>query len=206
MFLNRGEVNLIGGTTALGEYRQISGVTKIDSATLKSLNPYPVQIRNGSLVGTGTIDGNLVLGYDPAQPGWQPSSPGISPGIGVEGIGRIDVTGAFHMFSDGSLLAIDLNAQGQMDLIAVNEYAVVNGTALIYTNTNYQPAGGTRATFLTYNELVNQDNLWVELFPAWSTFTWVNGDEHLWWDFYHTAVWDPNPHATSWWIYAGVVG
>jgi hypothetical protein len=118
------------------------------------LHSYPVQIRDGSLVGTGTVDGNLVLGYDPAAGQPPQTSPSIAPGIaGVNnGIGVLTITQSFQIFSTGANTYINLDGTGQIDRIVVQgSYAALNGKAHVVKDWNYQPSKGTTVAFMTYN-------------------------------------------------------
>jgi hypothetical protein len=172
-----------------------SGVLELRSGTVKLAGTdQELRIANGLICGDGTVDAHLTLQNNAT----------IAPGIGEGAVGRIDVLKSFQMTSWQNTMAIDLNAQGDMDLIAVVGNATLNGYCDITTSTAYQPAFGVVKTFLTYAARLGTTDLSIRLYPG--DFTWMNNGDGMQWDYYYSAWNDPNPHETSWWITTTLVG
>lgn len=108
-------------------------------------------IRNGRLLGQGTVQGNVVLGDPNAGAGM------ISPGFDtlnpqgmpiVRGVGTITITGSFHMQSGNSVMQIDINGAGGFDQVLVTGYAALGGILSVTHDLAYKPAKGTTLAFL----------------------------------------------------------
>jgi VCBS repeat-containing protein len=120
---NEGTVTLdSAGTATLVANYETSGITELDAGTLaisgtaeqnnplsgtswfKILNGSTIAtpflgIRDGAIIGNGRVDGNLILGRDPAATNYSFSLPTIAPGGGGGNIGTIVVTQNFHMYN-----------------------------------------------------------------------------------------------------------
>lgn len=178
--VNNGTVRLDapGTATIVGDYLT-DGLTRLDSGILSIQglaeqtggtfelrgnttvqvggNGNTLGIRSGMIVGQGTVEANLVLGYDGPcpPPGGGTISPGIdivpsSPGAApiVYGIGTITVTGAFQIFSGG--MNIDYDAAGNYDKVIVQgQYAALSGSLQVRGDDTYRPTQPVTMAFLT---------------------------------------------------------
>lgn len=145
-----------------GKAEQTAGIFSLhDNSTVKVTSFERVLgIREGKIRGHGTVDGHLVLGYDPGGP---ESFPSISPGIdGVNnGIGTLTITQVFHIIRDTAGAFINIDAAGNIDKIVVQGNAVLAGTLHIDHNPMYTPPAGTSKVFMTYASLVSDFKLAV---------------------------------------------
>jgi hypothetical protein len=163
----RGNYESSGTTELFTGLLGITGTAEQTGGWFKLLNGTTIEtnvlgIRDGYLVGHGTVLGNLVLGY---APGSGVSTPTISPGGGppeASAIGTITVTSNFHMYN--GVMSIDIAGQNSYDKIVV-----VNGYASFETtdpNSTRQLVGqllpvheainpNTVFPFLTYNQLIS---------------------------------------------------
>src|SRR4051794_36709896 len=94
--------------------------------------------------GTGTVDGNLTLGYPDGS-----GAPNISPGSSRR-IGTLTITGWMQILADCAVTTIDVDASGAYDKIMVKGSATLGGE-LDATNISpdYKPPADTRLPFLT---------------------------------------------------------
>jgi hypothetical protein len=168
-----GTTELKSGILALsGAAEQTGGWFKLNGGNWRMTDPTKaLNIRDGAIVGSGTVDANLTLGYpNPADPNTTPVlSPGAPGGGGV--IGTITVTRSFHLFSGE--VHIEITGPNTYDKIAVTGHAAISG-----------PAGRTRKVFgnvlpvhaaiqaqhkfpfLTYSHRPNNDRFAQEVFDA----------------------------------------
>ncbi len=117
-----------------------------------------LSIHNGSIIGNGTINGNLTLGYDPNIYGQQQSNAMIAPGFVTSSPddpftfvytpGTLAITQSFQMFASGTSMYIDITASGAFDKVTVGGYAALSGTLVINPSRDYHPPPIT-ITFLT---------------------------------------------------------
>lgn len=145
--------------TIQGDARQ-SGFssTELDSGTITT-SVYNVIL--GSLIGNGTIAGNLTLGTSAGE------SPTLAPGLSgdpttANHIGTITVTQSLHMISPNVTTLINVGVDGTFDRIVVQGGAAQNGWAVLKGTLNvtfdrhpaleppfYAPERGTTLTFLS---------------------------------------------------------
>ena len=138
-----------------------------------------LNIRDGVIIGDGSVRGNLVLGY-PGNWSYQPPVyPIISPGGGGGTIGTIAVNGNFHMFSGRMDIEVTGTGQGEYDRVTVDGYAAfIDGPNAVARDvfTNILPLGqdinqlpdGTfpKIPFLTFDSRLGDfANKFVN--PAW---------------------------------------
>jgi hypothetical protein len=83
-------------------------------------------IRDGFITGNGTVNGNLIMGLDPAQPGYGLTVPTIDPG-GDGGVGTIHVTQSLRMFN--GLMKIDIAGPKLNDTTYLRDRIVIDGAA-----------------------------------------------------------------------------
>lgn len=152
--LNSGILHIDGLAEQTGGVFSLRGNTTVQVGTAGGNT---LGIRGGSIEGQGTVEANLVLGYDTAtyngaqaggviSPGYIPP-PGTPGGPGTETIGTITVTGAFQMFAGG--MSIDVTAGGSYDKVVVQGSAWITGALGVGNYDHYQPAVGTSLAFLT---------------------------------------------------------
>ncbi|HET6574562.1 MAG TPA: hypothetical protein VFG68_13220 [Fimbriiglobus sp.] len=157
-----GKAEQVGGTFILAD----SAATVKPSGQGNVLNIY-----DGSIVGTGKVDGNLTLGVDPngGDPFggmWQPS-PVINPGFAgaAQGdppiSGTLTITQSFEMFSyygtPVCTMLIDVTASGGYDKVAVTGWAHLSGALRLNPSPVYKPMSGTRLDFLTSGSFEGTD-------------------------------------------------
>src|SRR5262249_14456510 len=132
---NAGTVTIGLGTTltVTGNYTQTNGTTNLNGATLSATS---VMIQGGSLIASGTINGNVSNGgtLDLGSP----FSPGDTPGT-------LTVNGNYVQTSTGTL---DIKIGGtmpgeQFDQLIVNGNATLGGTLNVRLIYSYTPPSGT---------------------------------------------------------------
>ena len=149
-FVNWGITNVTGGTLKLTAQAEQGGGTldlRNNSTVQVTSASRVLGIRNGSIVGQGTIDGNLVLGNTNGT-----GTPTVSPGSnGVNnGIGTLTVNLAFQITSVGATTKIEVDSTGAFDKIAVGGYAALKGRLdAASVSPAYQPPLDTHLPFLT---------------------------------------------------------
>lgn len=161
-----------GGVAELGGDYSSSGRTRIEAGTLhhsgqyisqtagmyelyagttsKVTNTNGLRIFDGGIIGLGTVDGNLKLGYVPGAVGAGFEHPSITPSIdGVHG--TLTITGNFDMLSGGASMHITVDAAGKNSKVEVTgvHTATLNGTLWLTVSQEYKPPPDTRQTFLT---------------------------------------------------------
>jgi|GEM_PF-4755030 len=118
-------------------------------------------LRNGSLIGNGTIEGNLVMGYSGA--GQPNTTPVLSPG-GGNAAGTITVMGNFHLFSGELQIEIWGPKSNQYDRLVIVDPGNGGGNAaIVWANdgrtrkvfgrlmpSHYEIPAGTQISFMTY--------------------------------------------------------
>ena len=107
----------------------------------------------GSLVGNGTIAGNLVLGTAANLPVT------LSPGIFGTSIGTITITQSMQIVSTAAATNIEVTSLGAYDQIVVQGsggWAILNGNLNVtFDAPLYKPARRTSLTFITAPSFVN---------------------------------------------------
>lgn len=125
-----------------------------NNSTAKFVNDGQVfRIYNGTIIGNGTINGNLTLGYDgegaaseaTIDPGWTTTVVGFPV---VYTPGTITITQSFHMFDTTNVMRIDGTASGAFDQVVVTATAIINGVAWVNPSSDYHPPLGTKVEFL----------------------------------------------------------
>lgn len=138
--------------TALAEQGNGVFALKNDATVQVSSSTGVLGIRGGSIIGQGTVAGNLVLGNDNGT-----GSGMISPGfdtfdgngnVTARGVGTITVSGFFATKSASSVMQIDVLGDASFDKVLVGGYAALGGILSVTAPTTYKPAVGTTHTFL----------------------------------------------------------
>ena len=195
---NAGLVKSTGTATIVGNY-DTTGTTRIDGGSLfinglaeqnagvfELLNGSTVtvggpdvalRIYSGMIVGTGTVNANLTLGYDGAcPPPWGGIiSPGIDTGVQssdpnsvTRGIGTLTIAGEFQIFS--GTMVIDVDASGQFDKVVVQgKYAAVTGTLSMRNDVRYKPPQLVSLPFFTFQSLIGDFTN-----KTWNNYPWPN--------------------------------
>ncbi len=138
---------------------QTYGIFELKSGGTVKLTTKPLNIAEGSLVGTGTVDGNCTLGYDPnlgvpVPPSTTASiSPGRSDSTNPDRIGTLTITAQFQMF--GGTMWIDINKYGVFDTVVVQgAYAALSDGRLEVSNgPEFTPDTGVYFYFVTGNSV-----------------------------------------------------
>lgn len=119
-YTTTGTTELVGGTLAIAGAEQNGGTFNLLNGS--TITTSFLGIRDGVLIGTGTINGSLVMGRDPLQPNYALTVPLINPG-GAFAVGTIHVAHDFHMYNGH--IGIDVagaglvNGQPRYDRIVV---------------------------------------------------------------------------------------
>jgi len=165
LFANSGMVNVSSGTLSFNSvYTQTAGVTNLNGGTL---SPGTMTMTGGSLVGTGTLAGNLVNGGA--------LSPGSSNAAGV-----LMITGTYTQQPSGALnIKIGGTTAGaSSDEVLVAGTAMLNGTLNLSLVNNFVPNNvppfvimgyqSEAGTFSTINKpaAINQMALGVQVNPT----------------------------------------
>ncbi len=153
---------------------QTSGTFELRGGTVKTAgSDHALRIYDGSILGQGTVDGNLTLGYDPALGPPPRTFPTISPGIGGGNLGTITINQSFQIFSPDAYTVIDVNSTG-IDKIAVlgqGGYAALNGDLVVNIDPAYTPPHPTDLSFLTA-PAIRGDFLWISYTNDANEMTW----------------------------------
>jgi VCBS repeat-containing protein len=173
----------------------------LGGTTVRLLDPNAVLgIRDGQIIGHGTVDGSLQLGNNPGASGFNPQQHGttypvIAPGGGkttdgktvYPAVGQIDVTGEFQMFR--SLMDIHIGGPGVGDYDRV----VVAGLTVLRTTVNGVVYGGdARRALLAANKAI-EANTEIEFLHYGSRTN----------DFVTITLpagWDANKNTTKYWF------
>lgn len=137
-FQNTGTVEVQAGTLDLGGgYVQTAGTTVLAGGRLASMSGAPVEIRGGTLAGSGTIDAAVLNAGRVA--------PGLSPG-------GLTLTRGYTQTADG-VLSVELGGLtpgSQHDQLAVSGAAALAGTLEVRLLAPFVPAHGDRFQVLTF--------------------------------------------------------
>ncbi len=130
--------------TIQGTAKQTAGTTELRSGTITMAANGVYAVDAGSLIGNGTIDGNLTLGTVAN------GAVSISPGYSGAEIGTLTITKSLHMVSTGTSTTIQVFTDATFDKIVVQGgYAILNGTLTVSLPADYKKPLGTSYTFLT---------------------------------------------------------
>jgi hypothetical protein len=130
----QGTLNNLAGSS----FVQTSGTTRVDG----TMNSVPaVQIQGGTLLGGGTINGNVNNSGGIVQPG-------------ITGYSPLTINGNYTQGSNG-MLQIDLGggAPYQYNMLDVNGLAALDGTVDFVAQSGFTPIAGDDFTFLFYGSL-----------------------------------------------------
>ncbi len=151
-----GMITLTRKAVQTGGYFELKG-----GGTVK-VTSNPLNIEEGSLIGTGSVDGNCTLGYNPNLGVPVPSSttasisPGAISGFGDFGIGTLSVTGNFQMFGGRMLIAID--DKGNYDSVSVQGYAALGGKLEATRYYEYLPETGVSLQIISAGSFIGSFN------------------------------------------------
>jgi hypothetical protein len=165
---NAGRFTLLPGAVATvqGGFRQTAGTTMLGAEgapvpTLAVAAGAGVAIEGGELAGSGTLDGNLVVGSAILAPGYSP--------------GSIAVTGNLSL-GPGSTTAVEIGGTqpGRFDFLDVAGQASLDGTLRLSSHGGFRATGAEQITFLRvggalvggFARFVNDDPLLAAL--PWS--------------------------------------
>jgi fibronectin-binding autotransporter adhesin len=150
-FENRGTMQLASGTFRFGPvgYAQFSGSTRLTGGSLSSAGP--INIRGGTLAGTGTITGNLYNYGGTLSPG-NPAQAGST--------GIVNVAGNYRQEPEGTL---KVNLKGStpgsgFDQLRVTQQAVLDGKLDLDRASTYEPGLITKLKVLTTASRVGKFN------------------------------------------------
>jgi hypothetical protein len=117
-----------GGTLKCSEWgTQEAGTTELRGGTIKMLSDTAFSLLDGRLIGSGTIDGNLPMGYDPQAPGGPiPSCPVLQPGT-ENAPGTIAISKSFESFTDGASINILFKSLTNFSKVTITGYARLKG-------------------------------------------------------------------------------
>ena len=142
VFENRGAVELASGTLRFGPvgYAQLSGSTRLTGGGLSSGGP--VDLRDGTLAGTGKVTGNLHNYGGTVSPG-NPARAGST--------GILNVAGNYSQEPQGTL---KVNLKGStpgsgFDQLRVTRQAVLDGTLDLDRAPTYIPGLTTKLKLMT---------------------------------------------------------
>jgi VCBS repeat-containing protein len=157
-------------------------------------------IRDGAIIGNGTVTGSLILGRDPGSPNYSFSLPTIAPGGGGGNIGTIVVTNDFHMYNGrmeieiasppdpapGSPQPFDRVQVGGYASFATTDFASVRKVEGILLAVHQGINATTNIPFLSYSSRTDDFSTVVKPGSNWS------------WDKNNTSYWfrlpTPNPN------------
>jgi hypothetical protein len=176
-FSNAGAVTFGSGSTLTvpTQYQQTGGSTTVNG-TLAVSGPGTANIQAGTLMGAGTITGNVTNAGQ--------VSPGNSPG-------SLTITGNYTQSSGGTLnVEIGGTGAGQFDRLQVSGTATLDGTLKITTLNGFSPSPGNSFQVLTFaarsgdfatvNGIdLGGGNYFARLFSAGDMTLVVNGAPHL---------------------------
>ena len=157
--INRGTLRLAkvdsGSPEFVQSYRQYSGTTELyDNPFVELDGPGDhIHIHGGKLIGNGTLDGNLTLGYEgdatagdaTINPGWTTTVMGFPVSYTP---GTITVTQSFEMFDTTNTMRIDVIASGGFDKVVVQGLSANLKGTLDLNNSAYKPEMGVMVDFL----------------------------------------------------------
>jgi hypothetical protein len=137
-----GTVELASGTLRLGSvgYTQYSGATHLTGGSLSSGGP--IELRGGSLAGTGTITGNLYNFGGTVAPG-SPAQAGSTGILNIAGNIRQEPHGILKVNLKGS------RPGSGFDQLRVTGQTVLDGTLDLDTASTYAPGNTTKLKVLT---------------------------------------------------------
>jgi VCBS repeat-containing protein len=152
-----GETKVWGGTLRLGGTAVQAGKDSsfqliAEGKVILSSQGGTLNICDGQIIGSGTVQGSLILGNDPAVAGYDPATNGItkpviSPGNNNVRIGSIKVVGNFRMFSGE--MHIEIKSGNVYDVVAVTGTTVLRGAG---------PGGTVEGNLLDANEEIDPAN------------------------------------------------
>ncbi len=133
---NRGQISIDENSTLTTDaYQQLEGETFVDGGTLAASLPFGIDITGGTLVGHGTLDGNLITReFGTLAPGYVP--PSVDPG---------DPTGSFAISGDailGGLFAVQIGGLNDFDWLDVAGDAQLGGTLAVELLDGFSPLLG----------------------------------------------------------------
>jgi hypothetical protein len=137
-----GTMELASGTLRFGSvgYAQYSGATRLTGGSLSSGGP--IELRGGSLAGTGTITGNLYNFGGTVAPG-SPAQAGSTGILNVAGNYRQEPRGILKMNLKGS------TPGSGFDQLRVTRQSVLDGTLDLDTASGHAPGTSTKLKVLT---------------------------------------------------------
>ncbi|MGC2357027.1 MAG: choice-of-anchor D domain-containing protein, partial [Candidatus Acidiferrum sp.] len=147
VFKNSGTVIAKSGILLLGSsYTQTKGSTLLEGGTISMSGTTPLGEQAGSVLGSGTITGNVTNTAGVLSPSL--SSPKVTTGtLAISGSGA----GNFTQGSGGTLLFdIAGNTAGKIDTLNVSGSASLAGTAGLCLISGYKPALGTTFPVMSY--------------------------------------------------------
>lgn len=118
-----------GALHVAGGYEQSAGTTELAGGTLASSGS-GVRVEGGSIIGSGTIDGDLTL-----------DSGALSPGFELEDTGAIKISGAL-IAGAGAKIIIELAGRtpaSDFDRVVVDGAATLHGVLEVSTFDGYEP-------------------------------------------------------------------
>ena len=157
-YVTSGRTQFVGGSLIIGgSANQTGGSFELSPGTTIVLAAPPaigavgvLGIRNGTITGTGSVQGSLVLG-DPTPNLWNPVIAPISPDGGS---GVILVTGDLQIFN--GRIQIGITGPSKYDRVNVGGYADVTGIAVgILQKTHDAIPANTQFPFLTSSNFKN---------------------------------------------------
>ncbi|WP_206751552.1 beta strand repeat-containing protein [Trichormus variabilis] len=135
IFNNTGTVDIKKGTLIFVQgYTQTTGTTRLSGGSI-TFDYIPLNLQGGTLVGIGTITGNV------NNTGGQ-----VNPG---NTIGTLNITGDYSQSGTGTL-NLELGSAASFDKFNITGAADVGGILKLNLTAGYTPTIGTKFTVLTY--------------------------------------------------------
>lgn len=129
-----------GGTLKCNVARQLAGTTELRGGTVKMLTASPYNLVDGTMIGSGSIDGNLTMGWDPNGPGGPQPPTCVSLNPGTAGTpGTIAITQSFQNFSSDGWVEILFKSLTNYSKVTIGGNAALKGTLIV----NFTPDEGT---------------------------------------------------------------
>jgi Ca2+-binding RTX toxin-like protein len=145
IFYNVGTVDIQNGTLEFFTYKQIAGKTQLNGGSIEVINPLSIQ--DGSVVGSGTITGNV-----------DNTGGRMSPGLTTGTLGNLVITGNYSE-SDTSNIDIEIGGGTTSDQLQISGSATLDGTVNISRLSSFTPVGGDRFSIMTFGSILNQAGL-----------------------------------------------
>ena len=138
-FDNSGTLNVSGNVDLLGGYVQNAGITRFDQNNTNAITTGAsgFVVNNGQIQGTGTINGDLIVGTATLAPGYSP--------------GAITINGNL-VLNSSSVLNIELggNSSSLFDIITVNGTTTLGGTLNVVSFNGFVPSAGSVFDFMSF--------------------------------------------------------